>query len=118
MGKLIRRRLASFSLPETIVALVIILGIFGIATAIITGTGRTHLSIQQLNATNLLRRYADSTRALKEWTNDSATAGEFVLRRQVDPYPGYDSLLRIHYYIYDVNRKLLADWLSLVRADE
>jgi len=118
MGKLIHRKIAAFSLPETIVALVIILGIFGIATVVLTGTGRTHLSVQQLNATNLLRQYADRTRTGKEWTSDSVAAGEFVLRRQVDNYPGYDSLLRIQYYIYDMNRKLLADWQSLVRADE
>ena len=118
MGKLIRRRLASFSLPETIVALVIILSIFGIATVIITGTGRTHMTVQQLNATNLLRQYADRTRALKAFNDDSISAGEFVLRREINPYPGYDSLYRIHYSIYDDNRKLLADWSSLVRADE
>jgi type II secretory pathway pseudopilin PulG len=118
MGKLIRQRLAAFSLPETIVALVIILTVVGIATVIITGTGRNRLTIQELRATEVLRGYADSTRALKLWTSDSAVAGEFIVRRQVSPWQGYDSLLRIHYYIYDVNRKLLADWQSLVRADE
>jgi Tfp pilus assembly protein PilV len=118
MGQLTTRRFAAFSLPETIVALVIITGIFGIGTVVLTGTGRTHLSAQQLNAVNLLQQYADSTRAQKLWTSDSVAMGEFVLYRQVDIYPGYDSLLRIHFYIYDANRKLLAGWQSIVRADE
>ena len=118
MGKLKDRRLAAFSLPETIVSLVIILGIFGIATVILTATGRTQLTVQQLNAGNLLREYADSTVALRQWTNDSMAGGEFVFRREVTAYPDYDSVVRIHYFIYDVNRKLLSDWQTIVRTDE
>jgi type II secretory pathway pseudopilin PulG len=118
MGKLTTRRLPAFSLPETIVALVIILGVFGLGVVVLTGTGRTHLSVEQLNAVNLLEQYADSTRTQRLWTSDSVVMGTFVLRRKVETYPGYDSLLQIHYYIYDTNRKLLADWQSLVRADE
>lgn len=116
MGKL--KRVAAFSLPETIVALVIILGIFGIATVVLTGTGRSYLTVQKLAAADMLRQYEERTHRLGEFTSDSTVVGEFVLRRQVQTYPGYDSLLSIHYYIYDANRKILADWQSLVRADE
>ena len=118
MGKLKANKLNAFSLPETIVALVIILSVFATATMIVVGTGRTRLTIQQLGAANLLQLYSDRSRELKEFTTDSETVDGFHLHRDVGMYPGYDSLLRVHYSIYDGNNQLLSDWQSLVRTDE
>ena len=118
MGKLGRHRLKSFSLPETVVAMVIILSVFAIATMVLTGTGRTQLTVQQLNAANLLRVYAAKTAQGRDWSTDSVQIDGFRIRKEVSLYPGYDSLLLIHYSIRDVNNKNLADWQSLVRTDE
>jgi Tfp pilus assembly protein PilV len=118
MGKLKQSGVDAFSLPETIVALVIILAVFAIATMVLAGTGRTGLTAQQLNAANVLRQFAEKTQASRLFLTDSASVGDFRVYRVVSTYPGYDSLLDIHYYITDQNQKRLADWQSLVRADE
>lgn len=117
MGPLIPNRYKAFSLPETIVALVFILSVFMTATMILTGTGRTALTPQKLKAGNLLRQFAQKTREERLFVTDSVQIEGFRLYRVVSPYPGYDSLLTIHYYIADQNNKRLADWRSLVRSD-
>jgi hypothetical protein len=118
MGKLIRHKLPAFSLPETIVALVIILSIFGMATMILAGTAKSQVSVRELTTRNLLQRYADKTLQQRDFSNNTETVEEYMLRREVGAYPEYDSLVRIHYYIYDRNHQLLADWQLLERLNE
>ena len=117
MGELITRRCSAFSLPETIVALVIILAVFVMGTMILTGTARTGVTVKQLRANELLRQLAQKTRESRLFSTDSMVVDEFRLYRFVSLYPGYDSLLVIHYTVLDQNNKSLADWRLLVRSD-
>jgi len=117
MGELALQRYKAFSLTETIVAMVIILAVFATGTMILTGTGRAGVSVQQLKANGLLQLFAHQTREMRLFSSDSEMVEGFRLYRVVSPYPGYDSLLQIHYSIFDQNNKKLADWRSLVRAD-
>jgi hypothetical protein len=114
MGRLINSKLKAFTLLETMVALVIIFTVFGITTAVITQTALHGISIRKLRAESLLNEYAGRTIRQKEFFNAEERRDDFLLRREMTLYPGYDSLLCIHYYIYNPDRQLLHDWQQLI----
>jgi hypothetical protein len=116
MGK-INTSLKSSTILETIVALVIILTIFGIATVVFVRTTATSMSTSKLAAQQLLSAYAASTEQQRQFFNDDRRVGPFEIRRTVSASSNLPNLWQIHYYIYDRRDSLLSDWQSLAIAE-
>jgi len=115
MGKM-TAFLKSSTLLETIVALVVIVTIFGIATVLFVRITATSMSTTRLAAQQLLSSYAANTEQQRQFYNDDKIIGHFEIKRTVEASRNIANLWQIHYYIYDRRDSLLSDWQSFAVA--
>ncbi len=107
MGKIMITSVKAATLVETIVALVIILVLFGIATTVIIQTTEKGSSVKILKAKAILDDYVSVTHNQDELFDQEVPLDDFFLKRQVSDYKENIRLKRICYYIYDSNKKLI-----------
>jgi hypothetical protein len=103
-------KLRANSILETIVALVIILTLFGIATSFFARVGARAVSVNKLAAEQVLQAYAENTSRNEEFFNSEEQVDSFAVRRRVFPVERYPNLLLVHFYVYDRRDSLLTDW--------
>ena len=111
---MIFRKVKAVTIPETIVSLVIILAIFGIATTLFVHVTRTSISLKNVNAYRTLEAYAAMTSWQHEPADDSTQINGFRIQRQVSRADASGALWRIHFYIYDNTGLLITDWQEYV----
>lgn len=100
----------SNTILETVVALVIILAVFGAATRIIVSVTSASMSVKRLTAEQLLKAYAENTERQKQFYDADTLAGRFRIKRTIVTGGSYPNLCQIHYAIYDTRDSLLAQW--------
>lgn len=115
MGRVIKNRvpgarLKAESLFETIVALVIILTLFGIATTLFVRVESSTVSMKKMSAEQVLRAYAETTRREHQFFDSQEMIDSFTVKRQVVAMDQYSNLWRVHYYIFGRANELLAQW--------
>jgi hypothetical protein len=102
---------------ETIVALVIILAVFGIATTIFIRVGAVAISMRKLSAEQVLRHYAETTWREHLFFDSDERINGYEASRRVTEVQDETGLWRIHFYIYDHDHMLLTDWQQYVLAE-
>jgi type II secretory pathway pseudopilin PulG len=103
-------KLKGNTILETIVALVIILTVFGIATTIFARVVAGSVPMKKMAAEQVLKIYAETTRQQHDFVDSDEKIDSFIVRRRVTEMKDYGNLWRIHYTIYDQDNSLLADW--------
>lgn len=116
MAVLRKARLRAGTLLETMIALVIIVTIFGIATMVLVRVTAGSASVRKLRAERILERYAEDTRRQGLFTDEERSLDSFIIRREVKGTDISKNLWQIHYIIYDQGRIPLAEWQQLVLA--
>jgi hypothetical protein len=117
MGRLIGHKIKATTILETVIALVIITVVIGIATTIFVRVSSTSVSMQRLKAEGILTTYALKVNKEQLFFNAEEQVDQFRIKRDVSELNESTTLYRIHYYIYDQNNKLLGDWQQLVLPD-
>lgn len=102
---------------ETVVALVIIVTIVGIATSIFVRTSATLPSMRRLEAENVLESYAERSRSEQQLFDDYEIIDSFVVKREVTPTNKSNNLWQMHFYIYGKDSVLLYDLRYLFLAN-
>ncbi|WP_428330289.1 type II secretion system protein [Mucilaginibacter sp.] len=106
-GSKLNYRLRASTLPEVLVAMVIILVVFGIAMTIFTNVMRLSLSAKKLRAAALLEK---ALRQSGDDTEDSTfSMEEFRVTRETKPYPRDPTLIDIYMTAYDPNGQKTAE---------
>lgn len=108
------KRLQAATILETMVALSILLVIFGIAITVFIRVGSGSLSLKKLEAAQVLKDYSEDTRLQGAFVDGDRRVDGFTLKRQVTGIQDIPKFCRIHYYIYDRDGHLLLDWQQLV----
>jgi hypothetical protein len=117
MGKVTLYRIRSTTILETIVALVVILTVFGTATTLFVRISATSTSVKMLSAQQVLKAYAENTEQQQLFFDEDRVIGRFEIKRQVSASGNFVNLWQIHYYIYDQNSVLLSQWQQYVIAE-
>jgi type II secretory pathway pseudopilin PulG len=99
---------------ETVIALTIILIVFGIATTLFVETIKEQDSIKTIKATGVLQAYANRTISEKDFFNSSEQDNEFILKREITDTSAFINLIRIHFSILDTSQKMVNEWDQLV----
>ena len=118
MGRLNRHKIKAATLFETIVALVIVSMIFGIATTIFVRVSAGSVSIKKLRAAGILKDYSEKVRRNRLFFDDDEKADSFEIKRIVTAEDNFTKLWRIHYYIFDNKKTLLSEWQQYVFSDQ
>ncbi|HTC00444.1 MAG TPA: hypothetical protein VK705_07160 [Ferruginibacter sp.] len=114
MGTVKIYRLRGNTILETIVALVIIITIFGTATTLFVKVAASSTSMQKLTAENILKTYAIKTEEQKLFFTDEEEINGYRVKREVTAMDNLKNMTMIHFYIFDQNNKLLSDWQQLI----
>jgi len=117
MGKIIRSRIRAATILESIVALTILLVLFGISISLFVQVNLHGGSEKDVKAEQLLNEFSQATITEKRYFDEDIEKSGFILKKLVTEYPGKLGLLQIHYLVYDSNKKLLLDWNELVSND-
>jgi type II secretory pathway pseudopilin PulG len=117
MGKVKLYKIRSTTILETIVALVIILAVFGTATTLFVRISATSTSVKKLAAQQVLKAYAENTERRHLCFDEDLMVGRFEVKRQVSASRNFVNLWQIHYYIFDQNSVLLSQWQQYVIAE-
>jgi hypothetical protein len=99
---------------ETIVALVIIITVFGTATTLFVKVAASSTSMQKLTTENILKNYATKTEEEKLFFTDEETIDGYRVKREVTALDNIKNMILIHFYIFDQNNKILNDWQQLM----
>jgi hypothetical protein len=95
---------------ETVVAMVIITTIFGIAVFVFVRSGLMATSGKKMKAEQVLKLYATKTRMQGEFFDADEQIDSFEVKRQVVSVNEFAKLWRIHFLVYDQAHVLLAQW--------
>lgn len=116
MGKIIFRRLPGATIIETIVALVIILIVFGIATTVFVQVSLNSFSVRKQKAVALINEYAVTTGEQHSFFNEEVSKDGLLLKKEVVSYPGNDHIAAITFQVLDSNDQVLGNQKRLFRT--
>lgn len=95
MAKLISNKVNASTLLEVIVAMVIIMVVFVIATGIYTNVIKSSPSIKQQQARALAAGIIQQSKIDHDWTESQVQVDSITLQKEVLPYEGYVDLILI-----------------------
>jgi hypothetical protein len=116
MGKIVHKRLAAATIIETIIAMVIILVLFGITTTVLVQTSVRSFSIKRIKAEQLVNTFFIKTTKEKTFFNEEVVLDEFVIKKVVENYKGNDHLLAVRIIVSDNSKDEMINEQRLMRA--
>ncbi|MFT4093084.1 MAG: hypothetical protein QM640_05540 [Niabella sp.] len=100
LNRIFKYHITAYSIIEVIVALVIILFLFFIATEFLMNMNKQGFNVQRIEAANALDEYMQTTNAAKDFSTAKTQINGWTVSREVQPFPGADSLISIQYIVY------------------
>ena len=107
MGKVKYIRLKAATLIETIVALVIILVIFGIVTTFLVQISVNSFSLQHIKASQLVNIYANKTAEEKSFFDEQIEQDNLIIKRQIITDYSNPNLVHLKFMVYERGGKLV-----------
>lgn len=104
------KKIKASTILETVVALVIILAIFSIATSIFINTAKVSVSIQKIKAREFLKVYAQKTKDEKLFYDEEQKEEDLIVKRELISNYKETSLITFRFSVYDINEVELASW--------
>jgi hypothetical protein len=106
MAAIINKRVSGTTIVETIVALVIILALFGIAVTVVVQVTAQSATSVKLKAAQAINEYALNTARHKSFVSEEIVVDGLAIAKEVSPYR-YDNVLAVTFTVYDKNRQIL-----------
>lgn len=108
------RKIKGTTILETVVAMVIILIIFSIASTILINTTLSGVSFEKIKGRELLKLYSAKSKQEKSFFNEEIKEGEFILKREIKDDMEESQSLKIQYSVFSVSGIRLDSWQELV----
>jgi hypothetical protein len=108
MGKIKLIRLSAATLVETIIALVIIMAVFGITAIVLIQTNTTSFSVKKIKADNFINQFANETEYAKSFFDDQKELGSFIVQKKIEENRFDLSVEFIKFSVFDRNGKLIS----------
>lgn len=107
MGKIKWIRLSSATLVETIIAMVLILVIFGITTTVLMQTGNVSLSTKEIRARYAVNKYALQTEKEKSFFDEQKEVSLFTIQKRIQESKFNKNLVVVQFSVIDPNGNLI-----------
>ena len=108
MGKIKLIRFSAATLVETIVALVIIMTVFGIAATVLIQTNTTSFSTKKIKADNFIEQFARETVSEKSFFDDQKDLNLFTLQKKIEENRFDQETIFVKFSAFDKNGKLIS----------
>jgi type II secretory pathway pseudopilin PulG len=115
MGKIMQQRVSGATIVETIVAMVIILVLFGITTTIFVQTSLHSLSVKKIRAAQLANEFYITMIDEKNFDNEEVTKDDFLIKKNIEVYSKNSNVLAITITVLDNNDKEIETQKRLIR---
>jgi len=112
--KIIRTKVRASSILEVIIAMVVIMVVFGIAMMIYINVTRVSMSAQKIRAEAILNETMLQLENTNGANTESFTADNFRIEQEVKAYNDDKDLLEIDLTAYDANQKKLTELHKVV----
>lgn len=113
--KLIKTKVMASTILEVIIAMVIIILVFGIAMMIYTNVLRMSLSVKKIQAQAVLQETLFNAEKTNNYASQSITVGDFRVEEEVKPFNGDTTLREIHLTAFDSNQQQITELQKVIR---
>ena len=119
MGEIIRKdsfnkKLEASSLIETLVAMVILMLSFGMATVLFVQVTKSNVNLQEVKNQAIITNYISKIKRTEAFFNRTERIGDKTIFQQAIPYKNNSSLLFINVELRDVYDSLLSSHKELI----
>jgi len=111
-----RYRVSASSLLEVIVAMVIIVVVFGLAMMIAANVSRGSLSVEKLHAQAVLKNVLAEEEGRRDFVSRTISIDSVAVEQEVKPYDA--GLVEIHLTAYDNSNKKMAELRKVVISND
>ena len=112
--KLMGTKVAASTILEVIIAMVIIILVFGIAMMIYANVLRMSLSVKKIQAQAVLKEILFSAEKTNSYTSQSVTIGDFRVEEEVKSFGGDTTLREIHLTAFDSNQQQVTELQKVI----
>lgn len=113
----LKQSVKASSVLESLVALTILLAVFGFAISFFVQVSLNSKSLLQVKAEGMLDRYMQSTKIKSEYDDEITTLQEFSIKKTVVKSGKDGSIMRIYYSVYDSNGKFLFERKEIIKDE-
>ncbi len=107
-------RIEASSLVETVVAMIIILSVFGISMMVYMNVVKTGINLSNLNASLQLNELAEKTKKEKLYVDQTIESKGFSIQKKITKYNHDENLLLLEITAKDNGDKILASRKEII----
>jgi hypothetical protein len=113
--KLIKTKVSASTILEVIIAMVIIILVFGVAMMIYTNVLRMSLSVKKIQAEAVLQETLFNAEKNNQYTSQAITIGDFRVEEELKSFNGDTTLREIHLTAFDSNQQQITELQKIIR---
>jgi Tfp pilus assembly protein PilE len=113
----ITKKVRASTILEVVIAMVVIILVFGIAMMIYTNVMRMSLSVKKLKAQAILQETLLIAEQNTKNSNQTLTVGDFRVEEEVKTYQNDNHLSEIHLTAYDANQQKIAELQKVIISE-
>lgn len=111
---LLNTKLKGTTLIESLIAMVVVMLCFGIATTVYVNVITSGNQVQKLKSQLLLKKIASETKQNRLFLDKKTSSDEIIVEKKIIQYGGMKNLLQLNLKAYTKNEKLLSEYNELV----
>lgn len=111
---LLRKKITASTLIESLIAMVVVMISFGVATTIylnVMGAGKEQ---QKLKSRLIVEQLAFEAKKKHLFIDEKLSVGGFVVEKKVSHYKGKDNLVCLQFIVLDGNEKVMTRYNELI----
>ncbi|MBE9585984.1 hypothetical protein IM792_16135 [Mucilaginibacter sp. JRF] len=111
-------RVSGSSLMEVLVAMILLLIVFGIAMMIFANIARTSVNTLELQARSFAEKELEHVKIERSFTPEQTETDSMTINREVSFLPKQPGMVEVNIRVTDRQQKQLAEIKEQIRADE
>jgi Tfp pilus assembly protein PilE len=110
----VKTKVNASTILEVVIAMVIIIMVFGIAMMIYTNVLRLSLSVKKIKAQAILQEIVLKSEQTKYLSTQSITIDDFRVDQEIKPYQDDTLLNEVHVTAYDLNQQKITELQKVI----
>ena len=115
---LLTKKIKGSTLVESLIAMVVVMVSFGVATTVYVNVLSSRDEIQKLKSMTILKKLAFESKQNRLFLDDNITVDGFVIEKKVVSYNGQKDLFQLKLKAFNQNEKQLAEYNELIQTEK
>lgn len=114
---LLRKKIKASTLVESMIAMVVVMVSFGIATAVYVSVLSSSDEMQKLKSRTILQKLAIEIRQNHLFLDERTSIDDIIVEKKVVSYNNQKNLFQLKLIAFDQNEKKLAEYNELIQTE-